>query len=107
MSTFKFGVAVIVLATALSTAAYAAQKGARGMLAAVRMLAVVAIPLAAACVSAAVARVTSAPDRRYPVRVHGLARASTELRRCTPRTMPSVKGRRPIQPGTQRATRGT
>ena len=36
----------------------------------------VAIAVAAACVPAAVARVTSAPDRRYPVRLRGLARAS-------------------------------
>ena len=56
-----------------------------GMLAAaaVGMLpAVVAISVAAVvCVAAAVARVTSAPDRQYPVRLRGLARASTELRR--------------------------
>ena len=82
MSRFKLGVVIFVLATALSTAAYAAKRGGGGgghgggwwrtwlaavdMAAAVDMLAAVA---ATRALPAAVARVTSAPDRQYPVRL--------------------------------------
>ncbi len=122
MLRFKFGLAVIVLAAALSTAAYAANKGGgaeavaaataavvAGMLPEVADtagVAVAAIPVAAAAhISAAEARVTSAPDRRYPGRLRSQVPAAIELLPTLLRTMRLAKERLSIQPGTQRATR--
>ena len=127
MSRFKLGVVIFILATALSTATYAAKGGGGGghgmaaaeveataavvdmLVAAADMPAAAtraqpAVAAATRALPAAVARVTSAPDRLYPVRLRGLGRAPIDLPPCTlPRTMPSAERRRSMQPGTQRA----
>jgi hypothetical protein len=85
--------------TRLKAAAVVATAVVVATAAVVGMLAVVV------CVQAAVARVRSVPDRQYPV-LRGRARAAIDLwPTITRRTIPSAKGRLPIQPATKRARR--